>query len=38
MVTRADPRTLPRRLERVEIPIAVDELHLFDLDTGDALR
>jgi multiple sugar transport system ATP-binding protein len=38
MVTRADPRTVPKRTERVDIPIAVDELHLFDLDTGDALR
>jgi multiple sugar transport system ATP-binding protein len=38
MITRADPRTLPERGERVEIPVAVDELHMFDLETGDALR
>jgi multiple sugar transport system ATP-binding protein len=38
MVTRADPRTLPKRRERLEVPIAADEVHLFDVDTGDALR
>jgi multiple sugar transport system ATP-binding protein len=38
MVTRADPRRLPERNERVEIPVAADELHMFDLETGDALR
>jgi multiple sugar transport system ATP-binding protein len=38
MIIRADPRKLPKRQERVEVPIAADELHLFDLDTGDALR
>jgi multiple sugar transport system ATP-binding protein len=38
MITRADPRKVPRRHERVEIPVAADELHIFDLETGDALR
>ena len=38
MITRADPRRLPPRNERVEIPVAADELHIFDLETGDALR
>ena len=38
MVTRADPRKLPRRTESVEIPVAADEVHLFDLETGEALR
>jgi multiple sugar transport system ATP-binding protein len=38
MITRADPRKPPQRGERVEIPVAADELHLFDPETGDALR
>jgi multiple sugar transport system ATP-binding protein len=38
MITRADPRRLPQRNERVDIPVAADELHIFDLETGDALR
>jgi multiple sugar transport system ATP-binding protein len=38
MITRADPRRLPHRNERVEIAVAADELHIFDLETGDALR
>jgi multiple sugar transport system ATP-binding protein len=38
MITRADPRSVPQRNERVEIAVAADELHIFDLETGDALR
>ena len=38
MTTRADPRKLPQRNESVQIPVAADEVHVFDLDTGDALR
>jgi hypothetical protein len=38
MITRADPRRLPHRNERVDIAVAADELHIFDLETGDALR
>jgi multiple sugar transport system ATP-binding protein len=38
MITRADPRKPPTRGERIEVPVAADELHLFDLETGDALR
>ena len=38
MVTRADPRLLPQLDESIQIPVAVDEVHLFDLETGAALR
>ena len=38
MITRADPRHLPQRDEPIEIPVAVDEVHLFDIDSGQALR
>jgi multiple sugar transport system ATP-binding protein len=38
MIARADRRERPARNEREEIPVAADEVHLFDLETGDALR
>ena len=38
MITRADPRRLPQRNEPIEIPVAVDEAHLFDLESGEALH
>ena len=38
MITRADPRTLPQREEVMQIPVAADEVHLFDLETGQGLR
>ena len=38
MITRADPRHLPQRNESLEIPVAADEVHVFDHETGEALR
>jgi multiple sugar transport system ATP-binding protein len=38
MVARADPRSLPRRHETIDVPFSAEELHLFDLDTGLAMR
>jgi hypothetical protein len=38
MIARSDPRNLPKRHETIDVPFSGEELYLFDLDSGAALR